>query len=287
METKKIIILGAMAVMGLGVFFAMQNLNTAPAGPIQTAEPIIKIQEVAYAPVLAIDADVPVGRRISEDMLTTIKWPVEALTANLINVDDQPDAKADFVNALARQNLAQGETLNLSKVIKSGDSGIMAALLKPGMRAVTTRISVDTAAGGFIQPGDRVDIILRENFQIRRDSRQSQQSSAERNDLFLAQTLFENVKILAIDQTFSTGPESGAAIPGSTATFELSQADAELLQEAEGYGDIYLTLRGVNGSGVKGRSAARVSRDEPNSEPSTLIIYRSGQPTPVALQQRN
>jgi len=288
METKKIIILGAMAVMGIGVFFAMQSLNApAPVQPVASAEPVIKIQEVEYAPVLAIDADVPVGRRITEDMLTSIKWPVEALTANLINLDDQPDAKAEFVNALARQNLAQGETLNLSKVIKAGDSGIMAALLKPGMRAVTTRISVDTAAGGFIQPGDRVDIILRENFSIRRDNTQGQQRTAERNNLFIAQTLFENVKVLAIDQTFSTGPESGAAIPGSTATFELSQPDAELLQEAEGYGDIYLTLRGVNGSGYAGRSAARVTRDEADTEPTTMTIYRSGQPTPVALQQRN
>jgi len=202
-------------------------------------------------------------------MLTTIKWPAEALTANLINMDDQPDAKSEFVNALARQSLTQGETLNLSKVIRAGDSGIMAALLKPGMRAVTTRISVDTAAGGFIQPGDRVDIILRENFAITRDTSANQSRSAERNSLFLAQTLFENVKVLAIDQTFSTGPESGAAIPGSTATFELSQPDAELLQEAEGYGDIYLTLRGVNGAGYKGRSAARVQRDEADPEPSS------------------
>lgn len=288
METKKILILGAMLVLGGGVFFAMQNLNTAAPVQTQAAEPVIKIQEVEYAPVLAIDSDVSTGQRITEDMLTSIKWPVEALTSNIINLDDQPDAKASFVGALARQNLAQGETLNFSKVIKAGDSGIMAALLKPGMRAVTTRISVDTAAGGFIQPGDRVDIILRENFTIRRDtSNQTQSGSAERNSLFLAQTLFENVNVLAIDQTFSTGPETGAAIPGSTATFELSQSDAELLQEAEGYGDIYLTLRGAKGSGYKGRSSARVVREEAEPEPTSITIYRSGQPSPVALQQRN
>ncbi len=287
MERKKILILGAMLLLGGGVFFAMQNLNTAAPVQQQVVAPQIKIQEVEYAPVLAIDSDVSTGQRLTEDMLSSIKWPVEALTANLINLDDQPDAKADFIGAIARQNLAQGETLNLSKVIRSGDSGIMAALLRPGMRAVTTRISVDTAAGGFIQPGDRVDVILRENFTIRRDNNQNQRRTAERNNLFLAQTLFENVKVLAIDQTFSAGPESGAAIPGSTATFELSQPDAELLQEAEGYGDIFLTLRGVNGSGYTGRSAARVTRDNEEPEQTSITIYRSGQPTPVALQQRN
>ena len=288
METKKLIILGAMVVLGGGVFFAMQSLGGTQAPVQQAAAPRIEIQEVEYVPVLAIDADVAIGQRIREDMLTTIKWPAEALTANLINVDDQPDAKAQFINSLARQPMAQGETLSTSKVIMAGDSGVMAALLKPGMRAVTTRISVDTAAGGFIQPGDRVDVIMRESFSVRRDtSAQGQRSSAERTNLFVAQTLFENVKVLAIDQTFATSPETGAAIPGSTATFELSQSDAELLQEAEGYGDIYLTLRGVNGSGYKGRSAAAVARDEKPAAPSALTIYRNGEPTMVALQQRN
>lgn len=287
METRKIIILGAMLLMGGGVFYAMQNLGAPAAAPTQTAAPEIQIQKVEYVRVLAVDADLSTGQRISEDMITSIQWPAEALTSNLINLDDQPDAKAEFLNSLARQPLAQGETLTHAKVIKAGDGGVMSALLKPGMRAVTTRISVDTAAGGFIQPGDRVDVILRENFTVRRDTTSPQESSAERSSLFIAQTLFENVKVLAIDQTFTTGPESGAAIPGSTATFELSQADSELLQEAEGYGDIYLTLRGVTGSGYKGRSASVVAREEAAPAPSTLTIYRAGEPSPVALQQRN
>ncbi|GGX65217.1 Flp pilus assembly protein CpaB [Litorimonas cladophorae] len=290
METKKIIILGAMVVMAGVVFVGINNLSAPAAAPVQAAAtPEIQIQEVEYVPVLAIDADLSTGQRISEEMLTSIKWPAEALTANLINLNDMPDAKAEFVNSLARQPLAQGETLNRSKVIMAGDSGVMAALLAPGMRAVTTRISVDTAAGGFIQPGDRVDIIMRETYTVRRDNNagQATQSRVERQNLFIAQTLFENVKVLAIDQTFTTGAESGAAIPGSTATFELSQSDAELLQEAEGYGDIYLTLRGANGSGYKGRSAARVDRDDVDTTPSTLTIYRNGQATPIALQQKN
>ena len=176
-----------MVLMGGGVFYAMQRIGT-PADPVQEAvAPRIEIQEVEYVPFLAIDADVSTGERITEDMITTINWPAEALTANLINIDDQPDARSEFANSLARQPMAQGETLTRVKVIMAGDSGVLAALLKPGMRAVTTRISVDTAAGGFIQPGDRVDIIMRENFTIRRDTRsRDQQRGAERNNLYLS-----------------------------------------------------------------------------------------------------
>lgn len=287
MDTKKIIVLGAMAVLGFVVFTQVKKMGTPVTIPAAAVETEVVVEKVKYVPVLAVANDYSVGQRLSEGGITSIEWPAEALTANLINLDDQPDAQAQFINALARVPLVEGETLTRDKVIMAGDSGIMAALLKPGMRAVTTRISVDTAAGGFIQPGDRVDVILRENFQIRRNpSLDAQSTTVERNNLFVARTLFENVKILAIDQTFTTSSESGAAIPGSTATFELSQSDAELLQESEGYGDLFLTLRGVNGSSYQARSAARVEREGQDPAPTTLTIYRDGQATPVALQQR-
>lgn len=288
METKKIIVLGAMAVLGVVVFTQVKKMGTpAPVVdvPVQTE---VVVEKVKYVPVLAVSSDLSVGQRISEGSLTFIDWPAEALTPNLINIEDQPDAEAEFVNALARVPLVEGETLTRDKVIMAGDSGIMAALLKPGMRAVTTRISVDTAAGGFIQPGDKVDVILRESLQVRRNNTAltTQRTTIERNNVFIARTLFENVKVLAIDQTFSTSADTGAAIPGSTATFELSPADAELLQESEGYGDLFLTLRGVRGSGYQARSAAKVDRDGVEPAPTMLTIYRDGQATPVALQQK-
>ena len=284
MDTKKIIVLGAMAVLGFVVFTGVRKLGT-PA-PTSQAEPQVIIQEAAveYVSVLAIDADVSVGDRISEGIITEIEWPAEAVTPNLIKTEDQPDAKQEFINALARTPMVAGETLTREKVIMAGDSGVMAAILKPGMRAVTVRISVDTAAGGFIQPGDKVDIILRENFQVRRPQNDTSTRTIERDNIYIAKTLFENVKVLAIDQTFTSGPENGAAIPGSTATFELSQPDAELLQESTGYGDIFLTLRGVNGASYKARSAARITRTEEEAAPTTISVFRAGEATPVAIQ---
>lgn len=287
METKKIIVLGAMAVLGVIVFTQVRKMGTPVTVPQTEVKTEVVVEKVKYVDVLAIEADLSIGQRISESMITSIEWPAEALTPNLIDLEANPDAPEQFINALARVSMTAGETLTRDKVIMAGDSGVMAALLKPGMRAVTARISVDTAAGGFIQPGDRVDIILRESFQVRRDNNlQDQSRTIERDNIYVAKTLFENVKILAIDQTFTTGPENGAALPGSTATFELSQTDSELLQESIGYGDIFLTLRGVNGSNYQARSAASVKRDELEAAPTSLTVYRAGEPSPVALQQR-
>jgi len=284
MDTKKIIVLGAMAVLGFVVFTGVKKLGTPPPPTQAKPEVIIEKTKVEYVSVLAIDADVRVGERIGEHMITEIEWPAEAVTPNLINTVDQPDARQEFVNSLARTPLVTGETLTRGKVIMAGDSGVMAAILKPGMRAVTVRISVDTAAGGFIQPGDKVDIILRENFQVRRPPNDTAARTIERDNIYIAKTLFENVNVLAIDQTFTTGPENGAAIPGSTATFELSQPDSELLQESTGYGDLFLTLRGVNGANYRARSAARVTRTEEEAAPTTISVFRAGEATPVAIQ---
>jgi len=287
MDTKKIIVLGAMAVLGFVVFTQVKKLGTPVEVPQTEVKTEVIVEKVEYVSVLSVDANLSVGQRLSESMISSIEWPAEAVTPNLIVLADQPDAQEQFINALARVPLVAGETLTRDKVIMAGDSGVMAALLKPGMRAVTARISVDTAAGGFSQPGDKVDIILREAFEVIRDPNEDAQSGGiVRNQIFVAKTLFENVKILAIDQTFTTGPENGAAIPGSTATFELSQTDAELLQEAMGYGDLTLTLRGVNGSNYQARSAASVKRDDQTAAPTSLTVYRAGEPSAVALQQR-
>ena len=197
----------------------------------------------------------------------------------MISNNVRPQAIEELERAIVRSPILEGEPISESKLVKAGSSGVMAALLKPGMRAVTTRISVDTAAGGFIQPGDRVDIILTQTVQP--DQISSGRQTNQR--LFIADTIFENVHVLAIDQTYSTGVEGGASVIGSTATFEMSQQDAELLQQSVSKGDLSLTLRGIVRSGVQAASAAKTEKKQVETE-STLTVYRGGQPQQVAIR---
>jgi len=155
----------------------------------------------------------------------------------------------------------------------------------PGMRAVTTRISVETAAGGFIQPGDRVDVIVTETFDVQVDqSVDATAGSIIRDEIHLSNTLFENVQVLAIDQNFATDPDGDAYVIGSTATFELSPSDASLLQEAQSAGEISLTLRGITSSSSPARSAARLTRQDEPAESDNLVVYRSGQAQRVVIR---
>ena len=285
MDTKRIALIAAMGLMSVVIFTQVKKLGTPAPQVVQQPEKVV--EKVKYVGVLAASQDLPLGSRIGEESFSWIDWPAEAVTPALITEDNRPDAKSELADSIVRSPIVEGEPVNLVKLIDPGNSGVMAALLKPGMRAVTTGISVDTAAGGFIQPGDRVDVILRESFRINYGEDEENKPGIRRDTLYEARTLFEDVRVLAIDQTYSNTPEGGATVIGSTATFELNQEDAETLQEAEGAGDIYLTLRGITRSGAKSRSArAQELYDEKTSSGGELTIYRSGQATRVAIQER-
>ena len=269
-------LIAGLAVAAVVVFTQVKKLGTPP--PVQAPvalKPII--QKVEYVDVLVATTNLSLGSRVSEQSVRWKQWPAEALSPALISNDLRPQAIDELKSAIVRSPILEGEPISESKLVKAGSSGVMAALLKPGMRAVTTRISVDTAAGGFIQPGDRVDIILTQTVQSNNSGGSSQRQ-------FIADTIFENVHVLAIDQTYSTGAEGGAAVIGSTATFEMSQEDAELLQQSVSKGDLSLTLRGIVRSGARAISTAKTAKEKPAETESSLTVYRGGQPQQVATR---
>jgi len=283
MDKKRIIMAGGMVVAAIGIFAVVRQLGT-PA-PVAAAAPETRVVEVEYVGVLAAAVDMPLGTRASADSFAWVDWPLEAITASLITETDAPDAKDEFANSIVRSGIVEGEPINPAKLVTAGGAGVMAALLNPGMRAVTTRISPDTAVGGFIQPGDRVDIILTQTFRLEQGD-DNRKGEIIQDKFSQSRTIFENVRVLAIDQTFSTSAGGGADIIGSTATFELNPNDVEVLQEAESTGDLSLTLRGLTGSNAYSRSAATSAREEKvEKEPETsLTLYRSGQAQRVAIE---
>jgi len=278
MDKRRIILIAGLAVAAIVVFTQVKKLGTgAPAQQVAAPAPIIK--KVEYVDVLVAATNLSLGSRVSETSVKWKQWPAEALSPSLISNDVRPQAIEELKSAIVRSPILEGEPISEAKLVKAGGSGVMAALLKPGMRAVTTRISVDTAAGGFIQPGDRVDIILTQTVQPNRNSNSNQSNQR----IFIADTIFENVHVLAIDQTYSTSAEGGAYVIGSTATFEMSQKDAELLQQSVSKGDLSLTLRGIIRSGARAASAAKTEKKQVETE-STLTVYRGGQPQQVAIR---
>jgi pilus assembly protein CpaB len=167
--------------------------------------------------------------------------------------------------AVVRVAMVANEPVTQAKVLHGGEGGVMAVVLKPGMQAVAVPISVNTSAGGFILPGDHVDVL------------QSHQADAAANGGhagFTASVLLRNIRILAIDQ--ASQPGKSESMVGSVATLEVEQADAETLARAKAQGEVILALRSY---GDAGGPSGRVSPGNGGA----VRILRAGQASEVMV----
>jgi pilus assembly protein CpaB len=164
-----------------------------------------------------------------------VAFPASAVTDSFVRVSASPSAQADYVGAVTRRPFVQGEPIITTAVIQPDGRGFMAAQLEPGYRAVAVQIEQGNAVGGYIQPNDRVDVIVAlkveggENNQVRSD------------------TIIEGARVLAVgDKTQpQTVGESPEIINAADAVLELTIEDARALAQAQKVGDISLALRGV------------------------------------------
>lgn len=240
--------------------WAVEDVNpvfiTDGSVPIPQAEAAAEARAEA-AEAEAEDAGVEAARRVAE--------AAEALATG--------GAKADFVGSVVREPILAGEPIVARKIVRAGDSGYMAAYLQPGMRAMAVSVSVETAAGGFILPGDRVDVLLTREVDLGNVG--TPESARSR---FASSTVMQNVKVLAIDQS-TRADENEQAVVGATATLELGPRDAEALALAKSEGELSLVLRSyADTSGPSGRVAA------PRTEARAVRVHRGDDVETVVVQ---
>src|SRR5690606_8216066 len=144
-------------------------------------------------------------------------WPASSANGTFIVKKDRPDAVENLSGSIARAPFVAGEPMRETKLVKAKGSGFMAAILPSGMRAVSTEISPETGAGGFILPNDRVDVIL-----------SHRERNPVTNEMRASETILTNVRVLAIDQTVEE-KDGQKVVVGKTATLELTPGQAETL----------------------------------------------------------
>jgi pilus assembly protein CpaB len=185
-------------------------------------------------------------------------------------------AKADYIGAVVREPILAGEPIVARKIVRAGDSGFMAAYLEPGMRAMAIRVTVETAAGGFILPGDRADVLLT------RQVKMPAGSASGEDTKFVSATVMQNVKVLAIDQA-TRAADDAQAVVGATATLEISGRDAEVLALAKSEGELSLVLRSyADTAGPSGRTPAATRRSD--AAANVVRVYREGEAEAVVVR---
>jgi pilus assembly protein CpaB len=165
------------------------------------------------------------------------------------------DATTEIVGAVARRRILANEPISPDALIRRGDRSIGSAVVSPGMRAISVQISAATGAGGFIAPGDYVDVLLSIAHEIKMVGPDGKAESAEGMAITLpdgdsmvkytTETVMRNVRVLAIDQSLARAEDAGPADVGKTATVEVSPQDAEKLLTAGQLGSLTLVLRSL------------------------------------------
>ena len=218
MNVSRIAILGVALVAGVGAFFLMMG-NRPDQTPVQVVQPV-KEETVR---VLIATRDIQRGEKLSVEDTSWLAWPKKGIQPTFVT-DATPDARENLETAVARSLIVAGEPIVNAKVVRAGSSGLMAAILTPGMRAVTMRVSPETASGGFILPGDRVDLL-----HTRSGS---------------TQLVFEDVRVLAVDAFYSENSET-PHINGANMTIELAPDDAEVFLSKRSAGAFSVVLRSI------------------------------------------
>ena len=162
-------------------------------------------------------------------------------------------ADVAIVGAVARRRIFANEPISPDQLIQRGDRSVGSAVVSPGMRAVSISISAASASGGFIAPGDYVDVILSMEFSGGTDENGNKIPEGAAVTLpdgdsivkVSTETVLRNVKVLAIDQKLGRNAEEGPADVGKTATLEVSLADTEKLLTAARLGSLALVLRSM------------------------------------------
>lgn len=246
---------------GLLAFMLMRSIMSTPTKPTQIAVPVDSTE------VLVARRDIPLGAITKDSDFRWQTWPKEAVTPTFITKTSGAKALESVTGAVARSPITVGEPISKSKLIKAGDGGVLAAILPPGMRAISTRIKEETAAGRLILPNDHVDVIL--------TRRLPGHSGA---DQYVSDTLFRNVRVLAIGQQIETsGDKKSAKGAANTATLELTPHQAEMLALANSMGEISLSLRSV--ADVDPNGPGRGADPFSNERGSAVRVLKYGIPS--------
>ena len=229
MKTARILVLVvAVGAGGLAAFLASRSdpVVVAPA-PISTLDTV---------DILVASADIGIGQALAPGDMKWQVWPTNGAGPSFIRKSDKPDSIQQLTGSIARTPFVTGEPIREAKLIKSNGSGFMAAILPAGMRAISTDISPETGAGGFILPNDHVDVIL-----SRRDKEAEKAAGV---DVHTSEIILSNVRVLAIDQTIQE-KDGQRVVVGKTATLELTPRQSETLALSRQQGTLTLALRSI------------------------------------------
>jgi pilus assembly protein CpaB len=227
------LIVGAL-IIAIGAAFGVNQMMRGASAPEARAA---AAPEITGPMILVATRQLPVGTIIGPDSFRFQPWPKE-LVEKAYFMKEKTDVNT-LVGTVVRYPITAGQPLTQGALVHPDDRGFLAAALGPGMRAVTVKVSQEQGVAGFVFPGDRVDVLLAQTIEVKEGS------SYPDDQIFTAETIVRNVRVLATDQRYDAEDETGKT-PVRTfgsVTLEATPDLAERIAVAQSMGKLSLALR--------------------------------------------
>ena len=234
MDTRKIMLIVGALIIAIGAAFGVNQMMRGSSAPPARAA---AAPEINGPMILVATRQLPAGTIIGPDSFRFQPWPQE-LVEKAYFLKDKTEVQK-LVGTVVRYPITAGQPLTQGALVHPDDRGFLAAALGPGMRAVTVKVSQEQGVAGFVFPGDRVDVVLAQEIKVKEGS------SYPDDELYTAETIVRNVRVLATDQRYDAEDETGKT-PVRTfgsVTLEATPEIAEKIAVAQNMGKLSLALR--------------------------------------------
>jgi pilus assembly protein CpaB len=181
--------------------------------------------QMATVAVLVAARDIPLGQPIEAHMITTQDWPVDSVPPGVFTDPTMVLPSPGEEPRRAMRAIGQGELLTAARVSDWGEKVTIAQSLAEGARAMAINVDAQTAVGGFVTPGDFVDVVMTQG----------------NGDLLRAVTILQNIRVIGVDQDSSE--ETDAPAVARTVTVEVTPDQGQRLALAQKAGSLSLSLR--------------------------------------------
>lgn len=236
MRIRNIVLIAFALLAALGTALLVRNFTEAQRG--QAVAEAVPSSRAETAQVLVAARELPAGTLLRPGDLDWQPWPREAVAEPYLVAGEA--GVEDFLGAVVRQRIAAREPITQTRVVRPDDGSFLAAILTPGMRAISVPVNATSGIAGFVFPGDRVDLILTHTVQ--------REAGDGERPVRASETVLEDVRVLAVDQRIDD--EGGSPVVAKTATLEVSPKQAEAVAILTEMGRLSLSLRSLARDGA-------------------------------------
>ncbi len=228
----------------------------------------------ALVSVVVAGRDIPFGQPIQPQMLQVMSWPRAALPPGAITELDALIPKPGMPPRRATREMAQGELVLASKVSDFGEKVTIVQTLGENTRAMAIKVEAETAVGGFVTPGDAVDIVLTQG----------------RDQTLRAVTILQNIRVLGVDQ--QADQQADQPFVAQTVTVEVTPEQSQTLALAQKAGTLSLSLRSLDNAEDRPLESIRLSDilrekspvEEPAAAKTTIRVRRGAEVEVVEVE---